>query len=113
LGHAAGDTLLRDLAARLRAGVRSSDTVARFGGDEFVVLLEDVSDHEATLRVAEKILRDAARPLRLEDRDLVATVSIGIAFGQGEEDEEDLLRRADAALYQAKAAGRNAYRVAG
>ena len=112
LGHAAGDMLLRDFAARLRAGVRASDTVARFGGDEFVVLLEDVSDQEATLRVAEKILRDAARPLRLEGRDLVATVSIGIAFGHGERSEEELLRQADAALYQAKAAGRNAYRVA-
>jgi diguanylate cyclase (GGDEF)-like protein/PAS domain S-box-containing protein len=113
LGHAAGDTLLKDFAARLRAGVRASDTVARFGGDEFVVLLEDVSDREAALRVAEKIVRDAAQPLRLEGRELVSTVSIGVAFGDGAAGEEDLLRRADAALYQAKAAGRSAYRVAG
>jgi diguanylate cyclase (GGDEF)-like protein/PAS domain S-box-containing protein len=102
LGHAAGDTLLKDFAGRLRAGVRASDTVARFGGDEFVVLLEDVSEREAALRVADKIVRECGVP-----------VSIGVAFGDGHAAEEDLLRRADAALYQAKGAGRNTYRVAG
>jgi diguanylate cyclase (GGDEF)-like protein/PAS domain S-box-containing protein len=112
LGHSAGDTLLKDFAARLRAGVRATDTVARFGGDEFVVLLEDMNDREHALRVAEKIVRESARPLRIDGRDLVATVSIGVAFADGNVQEEELLRRADAALYQAKAAGRNAYRVA-
>jgi diguanylate cyclase (GGDEF)-like protein/PAS domain S-box-containing protein len=112
LGHAAGDALLKDFAARLRAGVRATDTVARFGGDEFVVLLEDMNDREHALRVAEKIVRESARPLRFEERDVVATVSIGVAFAHGGVQEEDLLRRADAALYQAKAAGRGAYRVA-
>jgi diguanylate cyclase (GGDEF)-like protein len=72
-----------------------------------------VSDRAAALRVAEKLVRDATRPLELEQREIVATVSIGVAFGDGQAGEEDLLRRADAALYEAKAAGRSAYRVAG
>jgi diguanylate cyclase (GGDEF)-like protein/PAS domain S-box-containing protein len=113
LGHAAGDTLLKDVAARLRGGVRASDTVARLGGDEFVVLLEDIKERAHALRVADKILEDCRRPLRLEGRDVVATASIGIAFAEVDLDAAGLLKRADAALYEAKAAGRDGCRVAG
>jgi diguanylate cyclase (GGDEF)-like protein/PAS domain S-box-containing protein len=112
LGHGAGDDLLVELAARLRASVRASDTVARFGGDEFVVLLEDVRERHNALRIVEKILDEARRPLRLEGRELAVTVSIGLAYSDAASIEDDLLKRADAALYEAKAAGRNRYRTA-
>jgi diguanylate cyclase (GGDEF)-like protein/PAS domain S-box-containing protein len=111
LGHAAGDALLHDFAQRLRVSVRASDTVARFGGDEFVVLLEDVKEPENALRVAEKIIEEARRPLQLHGKEVVATASVGLAYGDGR-DEEALLKRADAALYEAKAAGRDRYRLA-
>ena len=113
MGHAAGDALLKDFAGRLRAVVRATDSVARFGGDEFVVLLEDLKDREAAVRVAEKILLEGRRLLRIEGRSCVATTSIGIAYGEGGvEDERMLLKRADEALYAAKAAGRDCHRVA-
>jgi len=108
LGHAAGDTLLKDFAVRLRQSVRATDTVARFGGDEFVVLLEDVKESGNALSVAEKIIADARQPLSIEGREIVATASIGIAYGTGL-DEENLVKRADAALYQAKGGGRDRY----
>jgi diguanylate cyclase (GGDEF)-like protein/PAS domain S-box-containing protein len=112
LGHGAGDALLVEFAARLRASVRASDTVARFGGDEFVVLLEDVRERANALRIAEKILANARRPLQLDGREFNSTASIGVAYSDATSTEEDLLKRADAALYQAKAAGRDCYRVA-
>ena len=112
LGHAGGDMLLKDFAARLRAGVRATDTVARFGGDEFVILLEDVKDRGHAIRVAEKIVAEARHPLLVEGREVVATTSIGVAFGDGRASEEALLKRADAALYAAKNAGRDRYQVA-
>jgi diguanylate cyclase (GGDEF)-like protein/PAS domain S-box-containing protein len=100
-GHAAGDALLRDFAARLRSSVRASDTVARFGGDEFVVLLDDIKEPEHAMRVAEKIVGECREPLRIEASDVVATTSIGLAFGGQGAQAEELLRRADAALYAA------------
>ena len=112
LGHGAGDALLAEFATRLRASVRASDTVARFGGDEFVVLLEDVRERQNALRIADKILVDARRPLELEGGPLSVTASIGVAYSDATSSAEDLLKRADAALYQAKAAGRDRYRVA-
>jgi diguanylate cyclase (GGDEF)-like protein/PAS domain S-box-containing protein len=111
-GHAAGDALLKDFAARLRAGVRASDTVARFGGDEFVVLLDELKEAAHALRVADKLLADCRQPLRIEGCEVIATASLGVAYGGQDADAEALLRRADAALYEAKRAGRNAYRVA-
>jgi diguanylate cyclase (GGDEF)-like protein len=110
LGHAAGDALLKDFAMRLRACVRASDTVARFGGDEFVVLLEDLKKSEDALRVAQKILDTMAAPLCIENRDVTVTTSIGLAYCD-DEDETRSIKRADAALYEAKAAGRNTIRV--
>jgi diguanylate cyclase (GGDEF)-like protein/PAS domain S-box-containing protein len=107
LGHAAGDGLLRDFAARLRECVRQTDTVARLGGDEFVVLLEDVKEDAAATRVAEKMLESARQPVLVDGRTVAVTTSIGIAFGAEGEDGEGWLRRADAALYAAKNAGRD------
>ena len=111
-GHGAGDALLAGFAARLRASVRASDTVARFGGDEFVVLLEDVRERNSAVRIAEKILDEARRPLNVGDGEVAVTTSIGVAYSDATSTEDELLRRADAALYQAKAAGRDRYQVA-
>ncbi len=111
LGHAAGDTLLKDFAHRLRQSVRATDTVARFGGDEFVVLLEDVKESGNAVSVAEKIIAESRQPLSIEGREIVAPASVGIAYGTGL-DEENLVKRADAALYQAKGAGRDRYSLA-
>jgi diguanylate cyclase (GGDEF)-like protein len=86
--------------------------VARFGGDEFVVLLEDVKDRSSALRVAEKIILEGRRLVVIEGRGCVATASIGIAFAENGHGDEALLKRADEALYAAKQGGRDGYRVA-
>jgi len=112
LGHNAGDRVLVVTADRLRTVLRPEDMAARFGGDEFVVLLEDVRERANALRIAEKILANARRPLQLDGREFNSTASIGVAYSDATSTEEDLLKRADAALYQAKAAGRDCYRVA-
>ena len=112
LGHEAGDMLLKDFAARLRTVTRAGDTVARFGGDEFVVLLEDVKERQSALRVAEKIILEGRRLVVIDGHGCVATASIGIAFAENGHGEDALLKRADEALYAAKEAGRDRCRVA-
>jgi diguanylate cyclase (GGDEF)-like protein/PAS domain S-box-containing protein len=113
LGHAKGDLLLQQAAARLQACVRRSDTVARLGGDEFVVMLEDLSSQlEQALRktrvVSDKILAAMAEPFDLDGPSYRGTCSIGIAqFGTQAETLSGVLKQADLAMYQAKAAGRN------
>jgi diguanylate cyclase (GGDEF)-like protein/PAS domain S-box-containing protein len=111
-GHAAGDRLLKHVALRLRSCVRQSDTVARLGGDEFVVLLEDLRDREHAVAVVEKIIEEMHRPLNLEGFEVGVTTSIGLAYAQAGADGDALLKRADKALYEAKAAGRDCYSVA-
>ncbi|HEY5898901.1 MAG TPA: diguanylate cyclase [Burkholderiales bacterium] len=111
LGHAAGDALLRDFALRLRTCVRASDTVARFGGDEFVVLLEELKERDDAARVAEKIVEGAQRPFRIEGQDCRVSASVGIATSSGDVNDDELLKRADAALYAAKDGGSNRYRL--
>lgn len=107
LGHAAGDRLLQATARRLRDGVRSSDTVARFGGDEFVVLLTDV-DEAGAAALAAKLSGALAEPFEAEGQALCLTASIGVAIAPGDgDDAEVLLCRADEAMYRAKARGRN------
>ena len=110
-GHAAGDRLLKHVALRLRSCVRQSDTVARLGGDEFVVLLEDLRDREHAVAVVEKIIEEMHRPLNLEGFEVGVTTSIGLAYAHAGGDGESLLKRADKALYEAKAAGRDCYSV--
>jgi diguanylate cyclase (GGDEF)-like protein/PAS domain S-box-containing protein len=112
-GHAAGDSVLREFARRLRDCVRTTDTVARLAGDEFVVILEGVHTEAEPRFVARKIVAQINLPFELEDRMLAVTTSIGIAFHPGGAvSPEDLLARADAALYTAKAQGRNTYHLA-
>jgi diguanylate cyclase (GGDEF)-like protein len=106
LGHEAGDSLLVAVAERLRGCLRPVDTLARFGGDEFVVLLEDVEGPDEPVRVAERIIDELGGPFTIEGRGLYARVSIGIALGEARtKGPEDLLRDADTAMYRAKDEG--------
>jgi diguanylate cyclase (GGDEF)-like protein/PAS domain S-box-containing protein len=108
LGHAAGDTLLKAVATRLKTNVRETDTVARLGGDEFVTLLEYLDHEDVAITVAQKILKALAQPFQLEQQEYTVTTSIGIAlFPKNGEDTETLLQNADTAMYRAKAEGRN------
>jgi diguanylate cyclase (GGDEF)-like protein len=113
LGHRVGDRLLREAAERVRSAVRASDTVARFGGDEFAVLCEGLGDDRDALTIANAV-HDAMRvPLVLDDGgDLLLGASIGIALARGREARRDaLLRDADAAMYRAKELGRGRIEV--
>jgi diguanylate cyclase (GGDEF)-like protein/PAS domain S-box-containing protein len=106
LGHEAGDHVLREVAARLRSKVRASDLISRFGGDEFVILLPEVTAIEALAPLAEKIAHGLAAPWAFEGNDLAISGSIGIAvFPDHGNDIEELIRRADQAMYTAKARG--------
>jgi diguanylate cyclase (GGDEF)-like protein/PAS domain S-box-containing protein len=103
LGHEVGDLLLTVVAQRLRRCLRLEDTLARFGGDEFVVLLEEVEHPGGAVLVAERITEELRRPFALEGRELFAPASIGIALGDARtKTPEDLLRDADTAMYRAK-----------
>jgi diguanylate cyclase (GGDEF)-like protein len=107
LGHEAGDGLLCALAPRLAECVRSGDTVARFGGDEFVLLCEDISDEQEALEIAERVKQCFARPLPIAGGEHFVTASIGVAMPTpGHDSSDSLLRDADAAMYQAKQRGR-------
>ncbi|MBF0158143.1 MAG: EAL domain-containing protein [Magnetococcales bacterium] len=111
LGHAAGDQLLREAAARLLACHRESDTVARLGGDEFTVILPDMARGPHAERVASQILKQLARPFVLEGQEAYISGSIGVTiFPDDADDMDGLLKNADCAMYHAKSDGRNAYR---
>jgi diguanylate cyclase (GGDEF)-like protein/PAS domain S-box-containing protein len=104
LGHSAGDDLLVEVAARLRSTVRPSDTVARFGGDEFAILVEDLSDGEDGSALAQRICQAIEAPVLLAGDEVHVSASIGIAHrGDASIDAEQMLRNADLAMYQAKA----------
>jgi diguanylate cyclase (GGDEF)-like protein/PAS domain S-box-containing protein len=110
LGHPVGDRLLQAVGARLLECTRASDTVARIGGDEFVVLLESLERPEAARYVARKVLESLADPVELDGHKLQVTPSIGICTFPGDgEDVDTLMRNADTAMYHAKQAGRNNY----
>lgn len=111
-GHPAGDEVLRVTAARLVNAVRKSDTVARIGGDEFVVLLPDLNDLRTAESVAAKIVESLGVPVLFSGREVPITVSVGVCALKTEDlDQAMLLKRSDEALYQAKAKGRNCYVV--
>lgn len=113
LGHQVGDLLLVEVARRLQRAVRASDTVARMGGDEFVLLLPDVGDGpQALSALAAKIVETVAQPMSLHGHLLQVTPSIGVAcYPDDGERGEILIKHADVALYRAKAAGRNGHRL--
>ena len=111
-GHLVGDAMLVEVANRISAAVRPEDTVARFGGDEFAVLCEDVGDEVVATRIAERIISSIAeRPFELAGRSLRMTPSVGVALATEEADTSGLLRRADAALYRAKERGKARYEL--
>jgi diguanylate cyclase (GGDEF)-like protein/PAS domain S-box-containing protein len=108
LGHAAGDQLLVEVAQRLKRGVRDGDTVARFGGDEFVVLCSRVSSERSAMTVASRLREAVAEPVLLNGQELVATASVGVVVTSDlTVAVEALVANADIAMYQAKEAGRN------
>ncbi len=107
LGHQTGDQLLRAVAERLERCIRSGDTVARFGGDEFTVLLESMDESGQAVAIAQRIVEDLQAPITLDGHDVCPTVSVGIALSGAEADTAAaLLRNADLALYKAKADGK-------
>ncbi len=110
LGHAAGDAVLQTVAARLTSCVRAEDTVARWGGDEFVLLLVDIDSDVAVARVLDKVLAVFEHPLPIEEYKLQISVSIGVClYSEAGEDVHALLKHADMAMYQAKHDGGNGY----
>jgi diguanylate cyclase (GGDEF)-like protein/PAS domain S-box-containing protein len=111
LGHEAGDRLLVSAAKRLGGVLRAGDTPARLGGDEFAVLLEHVSDPDTACDLAQRIRDAFRRPIEIGGRDVVSTVSIGIAFGGRRSTSEQILRDADLAMYTAKSRGKNRFEL--
>ena len=110
LGHDAGDQLLREVARRFENLVRESDTVARFGGDEFALLLEFVTKREV-VALAQRLLDGVAKPIAIAGREVSLGASIGIVLDSGSGHSEELVRDADVAMYAAKDAGRARYEI--
>lgn len=107
LGHQSGDEVLSEVAARLRQAVRASDTVARIGGDEFVVLVQNLTERESAGRLAQKIIEAISKPITVGDAQLKVGASIGISiFPDDARNRDDLLNRADEAMYDAKTGGK-------
>jgi diguanylate cyclase (GGDEF)-like protein len=111
LGHPIGDKLLIDVALRLHENLRPGDTAARLGGDEFAVLLEDVGTASEASLVAERITQSLRTPLVLNDKEVFVRASMGIACGTGHDGADELLRRADVAMYVAKSDGKGRFTV--
>ena len=108
LGHDAGDRLLQEAASRLRSCLREGDTIARQGGDEFVVLVEDLVDAGQAAGVAQKILENVSRPYMLSGQEFSVTASVGVSiYPEDATDVQALMKNADIAMYRAKDAGKN------
>ena len=111
MGHDAGDLLLKLVSIRLQECIREGDTLARIGGDEFVIVLNEIGGPENAEIVAEKILRQLNRPVHMGEAEIRTTPSIGISiYPQDGRDARDLIKHADTALYKAKKEGRSTYR---
>jgi diguanylate cyclase (GGDEF)-like protein len=108
-GHAVGDALLVALGRRLMTVIRPGDTVARFGGDEFVVLCPGVEEADLALEIAQRLTRALEEPFLVDGNELFLTGSVGVAIGSPDDGPEDILRDADNAMYRAKEQGRPGY----
>ena len=112
LGHAAGDDLLVQVSTRLQSALRSGDTLARFGGDEFVVLLEDLVGEADALIIVERLLDSLAEPVLLGERELIISASAGVVIGDGTHlGPDECVREGDVAMYRAKARGGGCFEV--
>lgn len=111
MGHAAGDQLLQKVARRLEAALRPNDTVARLSGDEFTLLLDDVSDPREATVIAERVLQSLKASFVIDNRELFIDSSIGIALATAESAPEQVMRDADVAMYRAKADGKGRHAV--
>ena len=113
LGHAAGDRVLMEVGKRLATSIRATDTAARFGGDEFIVLLEGVARPEEVAELAERIIASIGLPILLEQKEILLRASIGISVlvAGAAGDADELIRNADAAMYTAKRDGKGEYRL--
>ncbi|MFA6498799.1 MAG: EAL domain-containing protein [Desulfurivibrionaceae bacterium] len=112
LGHTVGDLLLKEVAIRLGHCLREIDSVARYGGDEFIVLFEGVAQEEDVLLAAQRIIEGLAPVVSIQGQDFYMTVSLGIAFyPEDGQDQDTLIKNADTAMYRAKESGKNTYRV--
>ncbi len=112
LGHHIGDLLLQEVAKRLLACVRQSDTVSRLGGDEFTILLENLTDPGIPSIIAEKILKALAEPFWVDQHELIITASIGIGnYPESGNDLFEIVKNADTAMYGVKSSGKNSYKV--
>jgi diguanylate cyclase (GGDEF)-like protein/PAS domain S-box-containing protein len=113
LGHAAGDVVLMEVARRLDESIRGADTAARFGGDEFAVLLEDVEDSQEAADAAERMIEALSVPLAVGHKELSLRCSLGISVAEHESsvDADEMIRDADAAMYIAKRDGKGGYRL--
>ena len=113
LGHAAGDEVLTEFAKRLESVIRASDTAARFGGDEFAILLESVSSADDAVETVDRVLEAMSVPLRVGHKELVLRASMGVSLAEPGTvvEAEELIRNADAAMYNAKRDGKGGYRL--
>jgi len=112
LGHAVGDQLLQQFTARLQSAVREDDTVARMGGDEFVILLSEIESVDHVVHVARRIIEQSIQPMELGGRELVVTCSLGISlYPDDATDIDNLIQNADTAMYRSKEMGRNSYQL--
>jgi len=112
LGHASGDALLLKITTRLQACLRPQDTIARFGGDEFAILLDEVQSVSSAVRIADRIQHDVRQPVDVYGHEVLVSVSIGIVMGSLEYGSgEQILRDADFAMYRAKANGKARYEI--
>lgn len=112
LGHAVGDQLLKEVTLRLQAAVREDDTVARTGGDEFIILLTEITDIDHVVQVARRVIESMTRPIQLNGHELVVTCSLGISiYPDDDTDIDNLIQNADTAMYRAKETGRNSYQL--
>jgi len=108
LGHMMGDNLLVSIGQRLLSSLKPGDTISRFGGDEFAILLEDIVDVENILNVAERIHMELCKPFKMGEHEIFTTASIGVTINSSDyETSEQILRDADIAMYQAKAKGKS------
>ena len=110
-GHHGGDEALIEVARRLETSLRPSDTLARVGGDEFVAVCEDIASLESAAALAQRIVEALVPPVVLSDGEAPVQVSVGVSVGASDDGSDALIRRADAAMYEAKLAGGGAYRV--